>query len=73
MICALLPILLGLFGKNPKLLILVAIVAGAFYFFKGGCNITGVSEPQNSTALATGAALEPKQFDATEVLNHYSL
>jgi len=70
---ALLPILLGLFGKNPKLLILVAIVGGAIYFFKGGCSMPGTSGNQsNSTSLATGAALDPKQFDATEVFEPLS-
>jgi C1A family cysteine protease len=72
MIGALLPILLGLFGKNPKLLILVVIVAGAFYFFKGGCSMPSESTQQNSTALSTGAQLDAKQFDATEVFESLS-
>lgn len=69
----LLPILLGLFGKNPKLLILVAIVGGAFYLFKGGCNSPISTNQQNSNALNTGAALDPKQFDQTEVFESLEL
>lgn len=71
MIGALLPILLGLFGKNPKLLILIVIVGGAFYFLKGGCNSLPTSQTQ-SGSLATGAKLDAKQFDATEVFEPLS-
>jgi hypothetical protein len=33
----LLPMVLKIFGKNPKLLIVVAVIAGGIYFFGGGC------------------------------------
>lgn len=63
---SLLPIVLSLFSKRPKLMIGLILVLGAIYLFKGGCN-TGdiVSSVQNS--LTKGANLDPQQFDETEV------
>ncbi len=67
LIGSLLPLILGLFSKNPKMGILVIIIAGGIYFFKGGCNSPGTISQENSGALSKGATLDPEQFDNTEV------
>lgn len=65
---SLLPLILGLFGKNPKIAIVIVIIGVAIYFFKGGCNIGDMSgTEQQQGVLNTGAELDPEKFDNAEV------
>ena len=66
-----LPLLIGLFGRNPKMLLIIAVIAGVVYFAGGkGCNST---QPQSETtettdgAFATGASFDKKKYEATEI------
>lgn len=63
---SLLPVLIGLFSKRPKLLILLIIAAAVFYFFKGGFNSGNIVQAVQSN-LSRGAELDPQKFDETEV------
>jgi hypothetical protein len=67
LIGSLLPLLLSLFSKNPKMGILILIIGGGIYFFKGGCNMPGSAQQEQAGPLNTGASLDPEQFDNTEV------
>jgi C1A family cysteine protease len=63
---AFLPLLLRLFGRNPKLLLLIAIVAGGYMLFSKGCG--GGSESQSQEmSLATGAEFDKVKYAATEI------
>ncbi len=63
-----LPVLLGLFGRNPKLLLVVAVLAGAYMFFGKGCSSVLPDNPAaNSGALATGASFDIAKYSATEI------
>jgi C1A family cysteine protease len=63
-----LPMLLGLFGRNPKMLILVAVVGGIIYMM-GGKGCSSVTDPSqaNSSAFSTGADFDIKKYAATEI------
>jgi hypothetical protein len=69
LIGALLPLLL----KNPKLMLIGAIIFGAIYFFGGGnCGgggggITDVVKDVTDNIFSTGATLSPEKYDATEI------
>lgn len=63
---SLLPLVLSLFSKRPKLLIVLIIVAAVFYFMKGGCNMSPVADVLQSN-LSRGAELDPQKFDETEI------
>src|ERR1700752_495063 len=56
--------LLPFLFRNPKLLILVIIVGGAYYLFRGGCN--GASR-ENRASYGMGATLDNKVYDSTAV------
>lgn len=60
-----LPMIIGLFIKNPKLLIIAAVIGG-FVFFKGGCNSILPSSSNNST-LKTGGNLDPQEYAKAQV------
>ncbi len=63
---AFLPLLLRLFGRNPKLLLLIAIIAGGYILFTKGCG--GGSESQSQElSLATGAEFDKVKYAATEI------
>ncbi len=67
---SLLPLLLGLFGKNPKLLLLLIVGFAIFYFVGGSgtCNPGGGGDPVSSLLqMATGANFDPKLYDQAEV------
>ncbi len=62
--------ILPLLMRYPKLLIPAIIIGGAFFMFKGGCSGGGnenVVSPTNQTSYGTGATLDPKVYDSTEV------
>lgn len=63
-----LPIIIGFLFRKPLLLLVVLAAAGIFYF-KGGCNGLGnlSNNTSNTTQLATGGVLDPKQFDKAQV------
>ncbi|HEY0978696.1 MAG TPA: C1 family peptidase [Flavobacteriales bacterium] len=68
----LLPMLIGLLLKNPKLLLLVAVGFGIFYFIGGseGCNTGGAGANNVISGLlqtVTGANFDPKLYDRAEV------
>lgn len=70
-ITMLLPLLLGLFRKNPKTGCLVLIIGAAVLYFMGG-NLGGLLGPgggeTNITDLFnTGASFDPAKYDATEI------
>ncbi|MCC7502790.1 MAG: DUF4384 domain-containing protein [Flavobacteriales bacterium] len=68
---ALLPMLLGILFKNPKLMLVVLIVGGLFYFLGGskGCNMGDAGGGVISQLLqtSTGANFDPKLYDQAEV------
>lgn len=68
-ITALIPLLFGLFRKNPKMGCLVVIIAiAAIYFFGGNfLNINKDGGGSVSGLFATGAGFDAKKFDATEI------
>jgi hypothetical protein len=69
---SLLPILLSLFGRNPKLLILVAIIGGIIYF-AGGKGCGSVLSPGDSnqgglsSLFATGASFNQQKYESNEI------
>lgn len=64
---ALLPMILGLVFRYPKLIIPLLIVGGIF-FWKGGCAGSGSSQSQKS-AFATGGNMDPKEYGKSEIFN----
>lgn len=62
-----LPMILGLLIRKPILLLVLLVIGGVFYF-KGGCNGFGhLSNNGNTEQLSTGGVLDPKQFDKADV------
>lgn len=59
-----LPIILSLFGRNPKMMIVLLLIAGGLYFFKGGCNMGSM---QQLSSLAMGANFDQQKYDKAEV------
>ena len=57
--------LLPFLFRNPKLIIVVVILGGAYFLFRGGCSGGGSNEQRAS--YGTGATLDPKVYDSTEV------
>lgn len=71
LITMLLPLLLGIFRKNPKTGCVTLIVIAAVIYFMGG-NLGGLLNPggggTNITDLFnTGASFDPVKYDATEI------
>ena len=66
---SLIPLLLGLFGKNPKLLLILVVGFAIFYFVggSGSCNQRGGDPVSSLMQLATGANFDPKLYDQAEV------
>jgi hypothetical protein len=61
-----LPMLLGLFGRNPRLLLLVALLAGAYMLFsKRSCNPL-LSEAASSS-FSAGTLFDPERYRETEI------
>lgn len=67
----LLPLLLGLFGRNPKLLLIIAVIGGIVYFAGGkGCGSLlsdGGGATDITSIFSTGASFDPKRYAATEI------
>jgi C1A family cysteine protease len=73
----LIPILIGLFGRNPKLLLIIAIIGAIFYFLGGkGCmsSMGDQNDASNtiSNLFATGANFDIKKYSATEIFEPLS-
>lgn len=68
---ALIGMLLPLLMRNPKLLIPAIIIGGLFFFFKGGCSGGGTDNKvivnPNKSSYGTGATLDSKVYDSTDV------
>ncbi len=66
----LLPLLLGLFGKNPKLLLIIALIGGIMYF-AGGKGCGGIMSEGGNTDLSgifsTGASFDPAKYASAEI------
>ncbi len=63
----LISMLLPLLMRNPKLLIPVLLIGGAFFAYRS-CSSGGASHSQEQRAsYGTGATLDPKVYDSTEV------
>lgn len=60
-----LPLLIRLFGRNPKLLLLIALIAGGYMLFSKGCG--GGSANSSELTLATGANFDAAKYSATEI------
>ncbi|MBL7943840.1 MAG: DUF4384 domain-containing protein [Flavobacteriales bacterium] len=64
-----LPMIIGLFGRNPKLLIIIAVLAGAYMMFsKGGCSASlPGSQDSISSIFSTGTLFDQEKYSATEI------
>lgn len=58
---ALLPMILGLMKGKKGIFLLLVLAAGAFFLFKGGCNLNQLAK------LATGGMLDPKEFEKAKI------
>jgi C1A family cysteine protease len=69
-----LPILLRLFGRNPKLMLLIAVIGVILYLFNGkGCSSLLQSEGSNSlSSLFTGAEFDINKYQQTEIFEPLS-
>lgn len=56
-----LPLLINLFGRNPKLLFLLAILGGGYMLFTKSCG------NDNSNSFSTGTLFDKKKYSATEI------
>jgi C1A family cysteine protease len=68
----LIPILIGLFGRNPKMLLIVAVIGAIFYFAGGkGCNsimpTEGNSTNQISSLFSLGASFDKQKYESNEI------
>lgn len=67
---SLLPLLLSLLFRKPKILIPILIIGGIFYFFKGGCNqIATVGDSDNNASFKTGGVLKPEEYAKADIFN----
>lgn len=68
-IAYLIPMVLKLFSKHPKIMIVVAVIAAGFYFFGGGCNRPegNLVSDLAQQVFSTGWAPDEQQYDATDV------
>jgi hypothetical protein len=71
LIGALLPMAMGLFKKNPKLVLILAVVGGAIYFLGGAkmCSSEGGGSDQMNIAslFSRGLDMDEKVYDKAEV------
>ena len=69
MIGALLPLAMNLFKKNPKLLLILAVVAAAVYFLGGAkmCSGEGGATNAISSLFSTGLDMDQEVYDKAEV------
>lgn len=56
-----LPLLLRLFGRNPKLMLLLAILGGGYMLFSRGC------QQSDNSSFSMGTLFDKKKYSATEI------
>jgi hypothetical protein len=61
------PMLLKMFGRNPKLLLIVIILGAVFMYFRGCSLFSENSSEGISQFLSTGCSFDQQRYDATEV------
>jgi hypothetical protein len=62
------PLLIGLFGRNPKLLLIIAVLGGGYMLFSKGCGgLSGGDANAQSGSLATGANFDIQKYASTEI------
>lgn len=65
---SIIPLILGLLFKNPKLGFIVLIIGGGLYYFSGGCGGgNAVNNESNNASLATGCDMKQEVYDKAEV------
>jgi hypothetical protein len=67
---SLLPMLIGLLFKNPKLLLVAAVLFGAYLFFDKGCSGSGgggLTDVASQLLTVRGANFDPALYDQAEV------
>lgn len=64
----LIPLLLSLVFKYPKLLIPILIIGGIFVW-KGGCGILPTPGDSQQSAFATGGNLDPNEYAKADIFN----
>lgn len=64
---SLLPLLLGLLFKRPKLLIPAIIIGAVLYFWNGGCG--ALLNSSEEKPFATGGVLKPEEYEKAEIFN----
>ncbi len=70
MITMLLPMLLRMFGKNPKMLGIIILAGAAYYFMGGGCNgLLGPTDNDENivSPFSTGMEHDPVRYGNTSV------
>ncbi|MDZ4750881.1 MAG: C1 family peptidase [Flavobacteriales bacterium] len=60
------PLIMSLFGRNPKMLIVIIVIGGLWYFFGKGCN-TGTSDSAPLSGFNLGALFDDKKYASTEI------
>lgn len=61
------PMILKMFSKNPKILIILIIIGGVFMYFKGCGSFSSGGEDTISQLLSKGCSFDEARYDATEV------
>lgn len=68
---SMLPLLIGFLFKRPKLLLIVAVLFGLYYYFGDGCAGSSggnqITQVVNNFVTARGADFDPKLYDKAEV------
>jgi C1A family cysteine protease len=67
----LIPLLIGLFGKNPKMLLIIAVIGGIMYF-AGGKGCSSVTDPTSSSEgmsglFSLGASFNKQKYESNEI------
>jgi hypothetical protein len=61
------PIIMSLFGRNPKMLIVIIVIGALFYFFGGkGCGTSG-GDSGGLSGFNLGASFDEKKYANTEI------
>lgn len=69
----LLPVLIGLFARNPKMLLVLAVVGGILYFAGGkGCGTLPAEVNSASEMFSLGASFDEKKYASTEIFEPLS-
>lgn len=67
LIGSLLPSLLGLLFRKPKLLLVLLVLAGLWYFFGRGCDLSGGGNALSRLLTTRGATFNPALYDSVAV------